>query len=62
MILYCPVNVIAVQTLDSSFTSYIQRFNCTLRQRVSRLVRQSLSFSKKLENHIAARRAFCASL
>lgn len=35
-------------------TSYIERFNCTLRQRVSRLVRKTLSFSKKLENHIGA--------
>ncbi|MDG3493711.1 MULTISPECIES: IS1 family transposase, partial [Pseudanabaena] len=32
----------------------IERFNCTLRQRVSRLVRKTLSFSKKLENHIGA--------
>ncbi|WP_445301921.1 IS1 family transposase, partial [Microcoleus sp. N9_A1] len=32
----------------------MERFNCTIRQRVSRLVRKSLSFSKKLENHIAA--------
>jgi IS1 family transposase len=39
---------------DSGLTSYIERFNHTLRQRVSRLVRQSLSFSKKLENHIGA--------
>lgn len=39
---------------QSGLTSYIERFNCTLRQRVSRLVRKSLSFSKKLENHIAA--------
>src|SRR4028119_1265137 len=39
---------------DSGCTSYIERFNCTLRQRISRLVRKSLSFSKKLENHIAA--------
>ncbi len=31
-----------------------RRFNCTLRQRVSRLVRKTLSFSKKLENHIGA--------
>ena len=30
------------------------RFNCTLRQRISRLVRKTLSFSKKLENHIGA--------
>jgi len=35
-------------------TNYIERFNCTLRQRVSRLVRKTLSFSKKLENHIGA--------
>jgi len=27
-------------------TNHIERFNCTLRQRVSRLVRQALSFSK----------------
>ena len=39
---------------ESGLTSYIERFNNTLRQRVSRLVRKSLSFSKKLENHIAA--------
>ncbi len=28
--------------------------NCTMRQRVSRLVHKTLSFSKKLENHIGA--------
>ncbi len=39
---------------ESGKTNYIERFNCTLRQRVSRLVRKSLSFSKKLENHIGA--------
>ena len=39
---------------DSGKTSYIERFNCTLRQRVSRLVRKTLSFSKMLENHIGA--------
>ena len=39
---------------DTGKTSYIERFNCTLRQRVSRLVRETLSFSKKLENHIGA--------
>ncbi|HED04723.1 MAG TPA: IS1 family transposase, partial [Candidatus Fraserbacteria bacterium] len=32
----------------------LERFNCTLRQRVSRLVRKTLSFSKKLENHVGA--------
>lgn len=35
-------------------TSYIERLNNTLRQRVSRLVRKTLSFSKSLENHIGA--------
>ena len=39
---------------DSGLTSYIERLNNTLRQRVSRLVRKTLSFSKKLENHIGA--------
>ena len=29
-----------------------ERFNNTLRQRVSRLVRETLSFSKKLANHV----------
>jgi len=35
-------------------TSYIERLNNTFRQRVSRLVRKTLSFSKSLENHIGA--------
>lgn len=39
---------------ESGKTSYIERFNCTMRQRISRLVRKTLSFSKKLENHIGA--------
>ena len=39
---------------DSGRTSLIERFNNTLRQRCSRLVRQTLSFSKKLANHIGA--------
>ncbi len=39
---------------DSGNTSYIERFNNTLRQRVSRLVRKTLSFSKLLDNHIWA--------
>lgn len=33
-------------------TNHIERFNCTMRQRISRLVRKTLSFSKKIENHI----------
>jgi IS1 family transposase len=39
---------------ESGLTSYIERLNNTLRQRVSRLVRKTLSFSKKLENHKSA--------
>lgn len=39
---------------DSGQTNHIERFNNTLRQRCSRLVRKTLSFSKKLENHIGA--------
>jgi insertion element IS1 protein InsB len=39
-------------------TNHIERFNNTLRQRVSRLVREALSFSKKLANHIGAIRLF----
>jgi len=38
----------------SGKTNHIERFNCTMRQRISRLVRKTLSFSKKLENHIGA--------
>ena len=39
-------------------TNHIERFNNTLRQRVSRLVRSALSFSKKLSNHISAIKYF----
>src|SRR5713101_6846315 len=39
-------------------TNHIERFNNTLRQRVSRLVRAALSFSKKLANHIGAIKLF----
>jgi len=45
-------------TKGTGKTNHIERFNCTLRQRVSRLVRKSLSFSKKLENHIGAIKYF----
>jgi insertion element IS1 protein InsB len=43
---------------ESGLTSGVERFNCTLRQRVSRLVRKSLSFSKKIANHIGAIKYF----
>jgi IS1 family transposase len=39
---------------ETGRTSYIERFNNTLRQRVSRLVGKTLSFSKSLENYIGA--------
>ena len=39
---------------QSGLTNHIERFNNTLRQRVSRLVRDTLSFSKKQENHVNA--------
>ena len=35
-------------------TNLIERLNGTLRQRISRLVPKSLSFSKSLTNHIGA--------
>ena len=43
---------------DSGLTAYIERFNNTLRQRCSRLVRNSLSFSKNDNNHIGAIKYF----
>jgi insertion element IS1 protein InsB len=39
-------------------TNHIERFNNTLRQRVSRLGRSTLAFSKSVENHIGAIRYF----
>jgi hypothetical protein len=39
-------------------TNHIERFNNPLRQRVSRLVRATLSFSKKLAYHIGAIKLF----
>ncbi|PSO52651.1 MAG: hypothetical protein BRC34_11200 [Cyanobacteria bacterium QH_1_48_107] len=39
---------------ETGLTNLIERFNNTLRQRLSRLVRKTLSFSKKWENHLGA--------
>ncbi len=39
---------------ETGKTSDVERFNNTLRQRVSRLVRKTFSFSKSVENHIGA--------
>ena len=38
----------------SGLTNHIERFNCTMRQRIGRLVRKTLSFSKKLNNHVGS--------
>ncbi len=45
-------------TKQARKTNHIERFNNTLRQRVSRLVRETLSFSKTLANHIGAIKYF----
>jgi insertion element IS1 protein InsB len=47
-----PISKLARQT------NHVDRFNCTLQQLVSRLVRATLSFSKKLTNHIEAIKYF----
>jgi insertion element IS1 protein InsB len=39
-------------------TNHLERFNNTLRQRVSRLVREALSFPKKLAHHVGAVKLF----
>ena len=48
----CPISKLARKT------NHVERFNCTLRQRVSRLARATLSFSKKLTNHIGTIKYF----
>jgi len=45
-------------TKQARKTKHIARFNNTLQQRVSRLVRETLSFSKKLANYIGAIKYF----
>jgi IS1 family transposase len=49
-----PAKRYRVVDKETGLTSYIERFNNTLRQRVSRLVRKTLSFSKQPENHVGA--------
>ncbi|MEG4800432.1 IS1 family transposase [Microcoleus sp. ARI1-B5] len=39
---------------ETKLTNYLERFNNTMRQRISRLVRNTLSFSKKLSYHMGA--------
>lgn len=57
-----PVNDIRRSARRPARTSYIERFNNTLRQRVGRLVRKTLSFSKKLSNSLWSNLAFCSLL
>ncbi len=44
--------------ISKELTQHIERFNGTLRQRCSRVVRKTLSFSKKMENHYLALKYF----
>ena len=41
-------------TKQARKTNHVERFNNTLRQRVSRLVCSTLAFSKKMDNHVGA--------
>jgi insertion element IS1 protein InsB len=45
-------------TKQARKTNHVERFNNTLRQRLSRLVRDTLSCSKKLANHVGAIKFF----
>jgi insertion element IS1 protein InsB len=55
-----PANQHVACEKQSGQVSLIERFNCTLRQRVSRLVRKSLSFSKSDWFHTEAIKYFIA--
>jgi insertion element IS1 protein InsB len=43
---------------ESGETHHVERWNCTLRQRLGRFVRKTLSFSKSLEMHEGCFRLF----
>jgi hypothetical protein len=53
-----PMLVHGSLDLSSTLSISQERLNNTLRQRLSRLVRETLSFSKKLANHIGAIKYF----
>ena len=38
---------------ETGETAHVERWNCTLRQRIGRFVRKTLSFSKSILMHIA---------
>lgn len=46
---------------DSGLTNSVERFNLTLRQRVGRMVRKTLSFSKSWTMHVLCLRIFVDS-
>ena len=39
---------------EAGLTCHVERFWCTVRQRCGRFVRKTLSFSRKVENHVGA--------
>jgi insertion element IS1 protein InsB len=49
-----PADRHAVAGKEAGLTNHVERFFCTLRQRCARFVRKTLSFSKRVENHIGA--------
>jgi insertion element IS1 protein InsB len=53
-----PAEQHKAMTKQARKPNHIERFNNTLRQHLSRLARETLSFSKKLANHIGAIRYF----
>jgi insertion element IS1 protein InsB len=50
----CPASRHRAVGKETGRTNQLERFNNTMRQRISRLVRKTLSFSKKLVNHVGA--------
>jgi len=44
----------ATEGKEMGLTAHIERFLDTLRQRCARLVRRTLSFSRRMENHVGA--------
>jgi len=39
---------------EAGRTNHVERFFCTLRQRCAWFVRKTLSFSRRMENHVGA--------
>ena len=45
---------VAAAGKEAGLTAHVERFFGTVRQRCARFVRKTLSFSKKVENHVGA--------